>query len=189
MSQGIIHVRNVTELVAAIYQGAQPRYVFFWGHQPRPDGQLSAACFSQWWPAQFTVDGRVFASAEQYMMWRKAYLFGDHHQAEAILQAGSPAHAKALGRGVTGFDDAVWEAHRWSIVVEASVAKFGSRPQLRDYLLGTKNRVLVEASPVDRIWGIGLTADSAEATNPEKWRGMNLLGFALMEARHHLLQT
>lgn len=180
------NVRSVEDLIEARRMGVNPKYVFFWGHRPRPDGQLSASCFSQWWPARFSADGQDFESAEHYMMWRKATLFGDSTRTEQILRARSPAHAKAIGREVAGFDEAVWAEHRWGIVVNASVAKFGSDRTLSAYLLGTGNRVLVEASPQDRIWGIGLTKDSPVADDPEQWRGLNLLGFALMEARERL---
>jgi ribA/ribD-fused uncharacterized protein len=180
-------VRTVDELVAAVGQGAKPKFVFFWGHTARPDGSLSAACFSQWWPARFAADGHTFRSAEHYMMWRKACLFGDEQRAAAILQAHSPAQAKSLGRQVAGFTEDLWVANRWQIVVDASIAKFGSDEHLRGYLAGSKRRVLVEASPVDRVWGIGLATDSDQAGEPAQWRGLNLLGFALMEARHRLL--
>jgi ribA/ribD-fused uncharacterized protein len=178
--------RTVGGLVAAIESGIQPRYVLFWGHTPKGGGELDAACLSQWWPAVFDADGQRFASAEHYMMWRKAKLFNDEATAAAVLTVGSPAKAKALGRTVTGFDDGVWQRHRWDIVVAGSVAKFGSDPALRSFLLATRRRVLVEASPLDRIWGIGLAADSEHATNPSEWRGLYLLGFALMEAREQL---
>lgn len=85
-----------------------------------------------------------------------------------------------------GFDQAVWERERSGIVVEGSVHKFGQDDRLRGYLLGTGDRVLVEASPMDRIWGIGLAADDERAQDPARWRGLNLLGFALMEARERL---
>ena len=85
-----------------------------------------------------------------------------------------------------GFDDAVWQRERYGIVVEGSVHKFASDPALRAYLLCTGDRVLVEASPLDRIWGIGLAADDERALDPARWRGLNLLGFALMEARERL---
>ncbi len=117
------------------------------------------------------------------MMWRKARLFADAPTAEAILTARSPAHAKALGRAVRGFDETVWHEYRWDIVVAASVAKFRSDENLCTYLRSTRNRVLVEASPVDRIWGAGLPVDSPAIANPDSWPGLNLLGFALMEAR------
>lgn len=102
------------------------------------------------------------------------------------MSAGHPAEAKKAGRLVRGFDEAVWRRERFGIVVDGSVHKFASDPALRAFLLGTGGRVLVEASPVDRVWGIGLAADDARATDPERWRGPNLLGFALMAARERL---
>jgi ribA/ribD-fused uncharacterized protein len=178
--------RSVDELVAALDGGGRVKYVFFWGDRPRPDGRLTAACFSQWWVAPFRADGEVFPSAEHYMMWRKARLFGDDERAVTILAARTPAQAKAIGREVVGFDDDVWAAQRWDVVVDGSVAKFAGDPQLRDYLVGTGARVLVEASPLDRIWGVGLAADDERAVDPSSWPGLNLLGFALMEARARL---
>lgn len=179
--------RSTEELVQAIAAGARPRFVFFWGHVPQRAGTVDAAWLSQWWPARFVADGCEFASAEHYMMWRKARLFGDEDKASEILSARSAAHAKALGREVAAFDETIWARERWGIVVAASSAKFSSDPRLRDFLVATRKRVLVEASPVDRIWGIGLAADSEQANLPIKWRGLNLLGFALMEARQRLL--
>lgn len=178
--------RSVDDLLGAIAGGARPRYVFFWGHTPRRPNSVDAACLSQWWPARFEAEGHEFGSAEHYMMWRKARLFGDERKAAEIESARSPAHAKALGREVDRFDEAVWEQHRWDIVVAGSLAKFSSDPRLREYLVATRRRVLVEASPVDRVWGIGLTADSEHATSPSQWRGLNVLGFVLMETRERL---
>ena len=91
-----------------------------------------------------------------------------------------------LGRRVRGFDEPTWVQHRWSIVTQASVAKFGQRPELRDFLVGTGERILVEASPTDRIWGIGLAATDERTADPARWQGLNLLGFALMAAREQL---
>lgn len=179
-------VRSVAQLVKAVEAGAKPKYVLFWGHRPGKDGSLGVSCFSQWWPAPFSVDGETFASAEHYMMWRKALLFDDSDSATAVLRAHSPAKAKEIGRTVRGFDEQRWREHRWDIVVTGSTAKFGSDPALREFLLSTGKRVLVEASPVDRVWGIGLAQDSEFAEMPQRWRGLNLLGFALMEARARL---
>lgn len=120
------------------------------------------------------------------MMAGKARIFGDEETRGRILSARSPAEAKKLGRLVRGFDEQVWASERLELVVEGSVAKFGQHPELRAYLLGTRQRVLVEASPVDRVWGIGLASTDDRATDPECWRGLNLLGFALMEARSRL---
>jgi ribA/ribD-fused uncharacterized protein len=84
---------------------------------------------------------------------------------------------------VQGFDEAAWLEERFSIVVRANQAKFSQNPELESFLRQTGSRFLVEASPVDRIWGIGLTRDDAKANDPNLWRGLNLLGFALMQVR------
>lgn len=179
-------VDSTEALLARIRAGARIKYLCFWGHRPLPDGRTGPSCLSQWWPSPFTVAGVEYATAEHWMMARKASLFGDAEAEHRVLAAGHPAEAKKAGRLVRGFDEAVWERERSRIVVEGSVHKFASDPALRAYLLGTGERVLVEASPVDRVWGIGLAADDAAATDPERWRGANLLGFALMAARERL---
>ncbi|MEU5092518.1 NADAR family protein [Streptomyces sp. NPDC021356] len=173
-------------LIREVRAGARTRYLYFWGHRPRPDGQVGASCLSQWWPSPFTVDGVTYATAEHWMMAGKARLFGDAEAERRALAAGHPAQAKKAGRLVRGFDDALWARERFRIVVEGSVHKFAAHAGLRAFLLGTGERLLVEASPLDRVWGIGLTADDEAAADPNRWRGPNLLGFALMEARERL---
>nr|WP_230210499.1 NADAR family protein [Streptomyces kaniharaensis] len=158
----------------------------FWGHRARKDGSVGQGALSQWWPCEFTVDEVTYRSAEHWMMAGKARMFGDDAIEQRVLEARTPAEAKKLGRLIKGFDEATWAAGRFELVVEGNVAKFGQDPALREYLLGTERRVLVEASPVDRVWGIGLAADDERAAQPSKWRGENLLGFALMEARARL---
>ncbi|WP_433340459.1 NADAR family protein [Streptomyces sp. CA-253872] len=158
------------------------KFLHFWGHTSRSGG-VDKACFSQWWPAPFTVGDATYATAEHWMMARKARLFGDVGAENAVLTARSPAQAKAAGRLVHGFDDATWERERFGIVVEGNVHKFSADPALAAFLIGTGDRVLVEASPLDRIWGIGLAADDPRASRPASWRGQNLLGFALMATR------
>jgi ribA/ribD-fused uncharacterized protein len=162
------------------------KFLFFWGHQPERDGSIGKGCLSQWWPCTFTADGQEFASAEHYMMWRKALLFGDTAVAAQVLAARTPAEAKALGRVVSGFSHDAWESERLAIVVEGNLAKFGQDPALRSYLVGTGSRVLVEASPQDRVWGIGLAGSDPRASDPSAWLGLNLLGEALMEVRSRL---
>jgi ribA/ribD-fused uncharacterized protein len=180
--------RSVADLIALTASGQRPKYVFFWGHQPAPDGSVTKSCFSQWWVAPFTgEDGHTYPTAEHYMMAGKARLFGDTAMHEKILQAAHPKQAKELGRKVKGFDEAKWVAHRFDLVVAGNLAKFAQHPELKAFLLGTGQRVIVEASPVDRIWGIGLKGDDARAEKPQEWRGLNLLGFALMEVRDRLL--
>jgi len=181
-------VRSVADARRLEQQGARLKYLFFWGHQPGPDETIGAGCLSQWWPAPFTVDDVTYPTAEHYMMHHKARLFRDEATAARILTAPHPKAAKNLGRQVHGFDDTTWNTHRYDIVTAASTAKFSQNPSLRDYLLRTGDRILVEASPLDRIWGIGLAADDPRATSPTHWRGLNLLGFALMHTRTSLTQ-
>ena len=178
--------RTRDELVAAMAVEGAPKWLMFWGHQPEAGGGVGKGCLSQWWPCRFTVDGVEYASAEHWMMAGKARLFGDSGALARILGARTPAEAKALGRLVQGFDDAAWEAARFELVVGGNVQKFRQDDALLGYLLGTRGRVLVEASPRDRVWGIGLSSSHEDATEPRKWRGLNLLGFALMEARERL---
>ncbi|MGW6287138.1 NADAR family protein [Streptomyces sp. NPDC055107] len=173
-------------LLADVAQGKRVKYLPFWGHRPRPDGRIGASCLSQWWPSPFTVDGVIYASAEHWMMAGKARLFGDVEAERAAVSATSPAAAKKAGRLVRGFDEDVWTRERFALVVAGSTHKFGQDPELAAFLLGTGDRVLVEASPLDRIWGIGLAADDERVERPQEWRGLNLLGFALMEARERL---
>jgi len=120
------------------------------------------------------------------MMAEKARLFGDTDALEQILSVEDPQSIKALGRGVRDFDAATWDAARFERVVVGNVHKFGSEPALRAFLRSTEGEVLVEAAPRDVIWGIGLGKDNPRAQDPRQWRGMNLLGFALMHARARL---
>ncbi|MFF8954520.1 NADAR family protein [Streptomyces sp. NPDC014894] len=177
------------ELIRQVSTGERITYLHFWGHAPRRDGRIGASCLSQWWPSPFVVDGVRYATAEHWMMAAKARLFGDADAERLALDAAGPAQAKRAGRLVRGFDDRVWERERFGIVRAGSVHKFGARPELAEFLLGTGDRVLVEASPMDRIWGIGLAADDERAGDPARWPGLNLLGFALMEAREELRRT
>jgi ribA/ribD-fused uncharacterized protein len=173
-------------LEAAFRAKSRAKLLFFWGHQPSKDGRITTSCLSQWWPAPFSVGGLTYPTAEHWMMAGKARLFGDDQTATQILSAGSPRQAKQLGRQVSGFDAARWDTEKYRIVTEGSFQKFRQHKALGAFLLSTGDQVLVEASPVDRIWGIGLAADDERAGNPLLWRGENLLGFALMEARDRL---
>jgi ribA/ribD-fused uncharacterized protein len=177
-------IRSVEQLTEAIQNGYTPRFVFFWGHK---GPESSKGSFSQWYPASFEADGVSYSSAEQFMMAEKARLFRDDLMLEEILDAETPAKAKALGRTVLNFDPETWNAHRFEIVVRGNVAKFDQNILMRNALLKHQWNILVEASPRDRIWGIGMGAANPNASDPTAWRGLNLLGFALMEARDQLL--
>lgn len=178
--------RQLSELLAAIDAGEDVKYLFFWGHTARPGAAPGKECLSQWYEAPFELDGHVYPTAEHWMMAGKARLFGDEETHAAILAARHPNEAKKLGRQVRGYDEAQWLARRFELVVQGNLAKFGQHPPLAAFLAQTSARVLVEASPVDVIWGIGLAPDDPRATEPSQWPGQNLLGFALMEVRASL---
>ncbi|WP_022825668.1 NADAR family protein [Hymenobacter norwichensis] len=179
-------IRSVTSLLQHLDASQPVKYLFFWGHTRPAEAALGKECFSQWHPASFTVEGDTYATAEHYMMAEKARLFNDEATRTLILQATHPDQAKKLGRRVQNFDEARWNDARFEVVVRGNAAKFSQHPELREYLMQTESRVLVEASPVDAIWGIGLAQDSPHAATPSEWRGLNLLGFALMEVRDQL---
>ncbi|MET7516215.1 NADAR family protein [Streptomyces sp. NPDC005480] len=197
--EGNASIHDQDSLVRAVEAGVRVKYLHFWGHTPRADGTVGASCLSQWWVAPFTVDGVEYATAEHWMMAAKARLFGDAEAERRAVGAAHPSQAKKAGRLVRGFDEDIWARERFGIVVEGSVHKFAAHADLREFLLGTGGRsemgvppaegcgrVLVEASPLDRVWGIGLAADAEAAADPRRWRGLNLLGFALMAARERL---
>ena len=175
--------RSVGELTKLVESTGAVKYLYFWGHQPSPGGGVGPGCLSQWWPATFTVDGEDYPTAEHFMMVGKARLFGAEDIAQRILASPRPGAAKALGRQVPGFDEQAWADRRWDIVLRGNIAKFGQHADLGAFLAGTGQRVLVEASPIDAIWGIGLAVDDPGAGDPLRWQGLNLLGFVLMETR------
>jgi ribA/ribD-fused uncharacterized protein len=174
--------RSTKDLPAYFAQGHRPEYLLFWGHQAPKTG-VNKSCFSQWFEAGFTVDGTKYRTAEHFMMAGKARLFDDAETCERIIAARTPAEAKKLGREIRNFDEAAWVAARLDIVTQGNIAKFSQNTALGAFLLGTGHQVLVEASPVDPIWGIGRAATDPAAQDPREWRGLNLLGFALMAAR------
>jgi ribA/ribD-fused uncharacterized protein len=161
----------------------QVEYLFFWGHTPKAPGVIDISCLSQWFPASFAVDGIVYPTAEHWMMAQKAKLFDDEDAYARILQAEKPAVAKAIGREVKNFDAPAWQQQAFQIVVDGSFYKFSQNESLKTFLLQTGNKVLVEASPFDKIWGIGMAKSHKDINDPKKWKGTNWLGFALMEAR------
>ena len=183
------NARTVAELESALAAGAVAHFIYFWRHRDVDAVAPSPGVFSQWFPSPFTVDAVNYATAEHWMMAEKARLFGDHAIAAKILADDSPARAQRFGRRVSGFQQEKWEEHRFRIVLDGNVHKFTSSAVLRDYLVGTGNAVLVEASPMDRIWGIGLAESDAVGVLPSDWRGSNLLGFALMAARQQIIES
>lgn len=138
--------------------------------------------FSNWYPA--AVDG--FKTSEHAMMFAKAQLFDDMETADKITDAATPAEAKALGRQVRGFSSEVWDREKERIMLQILYNKFSQNDQLKAMLLATGDKVLVEASPLDKIWGIGMAAENKDIYTPACWLGENLLGFYLMTVRDML---
>jgi len=158
--------------------------VYFW--RPFEDNGY----LGQWFTAPFTVpsptDPITFQNCETYMMYHKAILFNDSAIAKQILDAADdPKSVKALGRKVSGFDQEKWDKKKFEIVLAANREKFAQHPALREQLLLTEGKELVEASPMDKIWGIGYGKANA-LKNHYRW-GKNLLGKALMQVRNELL--
>ena len=166
---------------------ADTEFLFFWGHQPSKDGSIIKACLSQWWLSDFVKDGVKYITAEHYMMANKAKLFNDMEVFEKVLTKTSPKDVKDLGRQIKNFDAVVWDSQKYQIVKGGNYLKFSQNESLKQFLIQTKNKVLVEASPADAIWGLGMAEDNMKIKNPSEWRGENLLGFALMEVRNELL--
>lgn len=159
-------------------------FLFFWGHTVKEE--ITKACFSQWFPFQFEENGIEYQTAEHYMMAGKAKLFNDNETLEEILKSDSPNQAKKLGRKVKNFDPKLWNEQKYEIVKRANLLKFSQNQKFKDFLLSTNDKILVEASPYDTIWGIGMLETDPKAANPIQWDGENLLGFALMEVRDEL---
>lgn len=178
-------IHDKEQLVNYVSHGHPVEFIYFWG--PEENGEeITRACLCQWYYAPFTVEGVVYPTTEHYMMAEKARLFADEAMRERIITAPEPADAQMLGRHVKQYDEATWQRHRFSIVVAGNLAKFSQNPRLLAYLLGTGNKVLVEASPLDAIWGVGMMEQDPAITTPAKWKGLNLLGFALMDVRYQL---
>ena len=150
-------------------------HIYFWG-----------SYLSQWYKSPFIESGINFNTAEQYMMFHKALLFGDTDIAEQILLEKQPSIQKELGKQVKNFDIDLWVKFREEIVIKGNLLKFQQNTSLFTLLVGTGNKIIVEASPVDRIWGVGLHYEDELILDEKNWKGLNLLGKCLMEVRSRL---
>ncbi|NEW06402.1 NADAR family protein [Paenibacillus sp. SYP-B3998] len=155
------------------------RYTFFY-RTPSP--------FSQWHPTRFIIEGLTFNSAEQYMMYKKAVLFHDLEMSQRILNAKTPREQKEFGRLVKDFEKEKWDRHCKQFVYDANYAKFTQNQGLLEILLETRGTTLVEASPTDRIWGVGLLEDDPKIKNRKSWLGKNWLGEILTQLREDILR-
>ncbi|KAI8774084.1 swarming motility protein YbiA [Biomphalaria glabrata] len=159
-------------------QGSESQFEFFYS---------KSSPFSQHHPSKFVIDGITFNCAEQYMMYSKAVLFNDTEMQLKILSAPNPNQQKKFGRQVSNFDEKIWKSKCEDIVKRASIAKFQQNEDLQEELFKTFPKLLVEASPRDTIWGIGLGASDPKAHDKKTWRGQNKLGYILTEVRNQLM--
>lgn len=157
--------------------------LFFWGHTEH-GSNVTKACLSNFYPCKFEFNGKTFNFSEQCFMYQKAILFNDFEIAKQVLNETDVRKIKALGRKVKNFNNELWDKHKEDFMFNACYAKFSQNDKLKDFLLSTGNHEIVEASPVDNIWGIGFSSDNA-MENVDKW-GQNLLGKVLMKVREDL---
>lgn len=183
---GYVHY-NMDWLIGEYEKETTLKYIYFWGHTPDAD-TVGKECFSQWYPGSFSVNGIKYETAEHWMMAQKALLFDNPEIHQKIVDSEKPGEVKELGRQIIGFDEVVWNAEKYNIVRLGNIHKFNQNKTLKEFLLSSNDRVLIEASPVDIVWGIGLAKDSEHINNLYAWPGKNLLGFALMEVRDFLLE-
>ena len=153
-------------------------YFLFWNGWP-----------SNWTAAPFELNSEHYDCVEQWMMAEKARTFNDDESLQAIMKSRSPAEQKRLGRGVKGFDVEKWASVCFDTVLQGSLAKYRQNPDLLEKLLATEELVFVEASPHDKVWGIGLEMNHSDAVCPDKWRGQNLLGKVLDKTREIIWKT
>ncbi|TVL42143.1 hypothetical protein A9X84_11370 [Brachyspira hyodysenteriae] len=165
--------------------GKKIDFLFFYGHT-NDKKEVTKSSLSQWYIKDFRDNDLVFNCMEKYMMYNKALLFDDKDIANEILNNNQPKAIKELGRKVKNFNDELWDKMKYKIVFTGNYYKFSQNTDLRNFLISTKNKVLVEASPYDKVWGIKIKYDDENIENPFYWKGENLLGFALMEVRDEI---
>ena len=158
--------------------------ICFWGDKPHD--KIGKHSFSQWFPSEFEENGVTYCCCEQYMMAKKAELFNDAETLKKILASTDPREIKALGREVKNFDVKVWQENCRDIVFNGNLLKFSQNEDLKAFLLSTKDELIVEASPYDKIWGVGLKFDDPKIKNKDTWQGTNWLGEAIMQVRDYL---
>lgn len=151
---------------------AKEDFIFFWG-----------GTFSQWAYSPFKIDGVIYTSCEQYMMAKKALVFFDFQMLEKIMTTEEPSEQKAYGRKIKNFDTKLWTPVCRKIVFDGNYAKFTQNPKMLKELMDTGDKEIVEASPKDKIWGIGLHETDPRAWDKSTWEGTNWLGEAIMQVR------
>ncbi|RYD82449.1 MAG: NADAR family protein [Sphingobacteriales bacterium] len=173
---------NINWLLEKYESGENLKFIYFWGNTKK-SGEIDKSCFSQWYESSFELENVNYKTAEHWMMAQKAHLFNDIKAFDKIINCKKPGEAKEIGRNVLNYNEGIWNETKFEIVKTGNIHKFNQNSELAEYLLKTADRILVEASPVDTVWGIGLSQDNPDINNIYVWRGENLLGFVLMEVR------
>ncbi|NBO22655.1 NADAR family protein [bacterium] len=148
-------------------------FVFFWRGK-----------FSQWVKHPLLIDGVEYCCCEQYMMYQKALIFNDLESAEKIMSTSSPRQHQLLGREIKNFEQSVWDSHKFAVVYKGNYYKYKQNEELKNLLFSfPDNSIFVEASPIDKVWGVGRSVEETECSDPSKWLGINLLGNVLTSVR------
>jgi ribA/ribD-fused uncharacterized protein len=158
------------------------KFVFFY---------RNADIYSNFYKSEFTKNGIAFSCGEQWIMYQKALTFKDKYPtnqdiADKILKTNDPGKIKAFGRQVQGYDEIIWSGCRQQKTYEGLIEKFRQNENLKKQILATGTRELVEASPSDKIWGVGLTESDVRIEKKSNWKGQNILGKILTKVRSTL---
>jgi hypothetical protein len=178
---------ELNSLQDAFKENQNLQFLFFWSHKPSRDGSITKTCLSQWWKCSFIIEeGTEYNSTEQLMMAEKARVFKDEICINKILLSDSPYVIKKLGSEIQNFNQKIWDDLKFEVLVKGNYYKFKQNKSLQQFLLSTNDIIIVQASPLDKIWGIGLDENNPLTLNPNIWKGENLLGFALMKVRDQI---
>ncbi|WP_305768236.1 NADAR family protein [Candidatus Epulonipiscium viviparus] len=166
-----------------LIQEKNVEYFAFWGHKTRNSGKLTSSCLNQWWASDFIYENEKYWCMEQFMMEQKALMFNDVLTWSEIRNCNDQKKIRKLGKKVTMFDEEIWNERREEILLKGNLAKFLCNESIKEFLLSTENKVLVEISPYDKVLGVGLNKNDSRLEDINAWQGKNLLGFALMTVR------
>jgi len=176
---------SIKKLIEHFESGNSIEFLYFWGHT-KSETLVKKQCLSQWYESSFEFEEVTYKTAEHWMMAQKALLFNDHKSFKKIIDSPSPKHVKSIGREIKNFGPDIWNDNKYHIVYYGNLHKFTQNTALFNFLKSTQDKYLIDASPSDEIWGIGLSEHSEHIDNPYLWKGENLLGFALMEVRDEI---
>ena len=184
-------MRNV-DILKKYNEGEELDFLFFWGHTNHSN-TINKTCLSQWYRnKQPIIENTIeYETCEHYMMVKKSLLMNssDEKTISKMLSTKTPKEVKEMGRLVNNFDSRKWDENKFEIIVNGNYIKFSQDEDLKEFLLSTNDKILVEASPYDKVWGISMRESDKGIRDPNNWKGENLLGYALMEVREKIKQN